>query len=269
MLQFGRELVSWKTHLHWDHPDRNAQFEHINENVKGHMQKGNPVISVDSKKKELVGNYKNAGEQWRPKGKPEEVQVHDFLNPELGKALPYGVYDLAKNMGWVNVGIDHDTAQFAVSTIGRWWKTLGQKLYPDAQSLLITADGGGSNGSRLRLWKWELQNLANDTGLIISVCHFPPGTSKWNKIEHRLFSFISQNWRGQPLLTRATIVKLISNTRTKTGLKVHCYLDKNDYPTKLKISDEQMNQINLQRNSFHGDWNYSIHPNSVPPITLA
>ncbi len=242
------------------HPDRNAQFEHINEVVTAQLKRGQPAISVDTKKKELVGRFKNGGRAWRPQGNPEKVKVHDFLDPEKGKAIPYGVYDLGRNRGWVSVGVDHDTAAFAVATIRRWWRELGRKHYPDAKSLLITADSGGSNGSRLRLWKWELQKLARQTGLTISVCHLPPGTSKWNKIEHRLFSFISQNWRGQPLLSHAAIVSLIAGTKTKTGLKVRCVLDTHKYPKGLKLTAKQMTAINLQPNTFHGDWNYSIGP---------
>jgi hypothetical protein len=242
------------------HPDRNAQFEHINETVKAQLKRGQPAISVDTKKKELVGRFKNAGRTWRPRGTPERVKVHDFLEPEKGKAIPYGVYDLGRNLGWVSVGVDHDTGSFAVATIRRWWRDLGRKHYPRAHSLLITADSGGSNGSRLRLWKWELQKLAQQTGLVVSVCHLPPGTSKWNKIEHRLFSFISQNWRGRPLLTHATIVSLIAATKTRTGLKVRCVLDTRKYPKNVKITEEQMGAINLKPNTFHGDWNYSILP---------
>jgi hypothetical protein len=242
------------------HPDRNAQFEHINERVKLQLKRGQPAVSVDTKKKELVGRFKNAGQTWRPQGKPEKVKVHDFLDPEKGKAIPYGVYDLGRNLGWVSVGVDHDTAAFAVATIRRWWREMGRNHYPRAKSLLIIADSGGSNGSRLRLWKWELQRLAQQTGLVISVCHLPPGTSKWNKIEHRLFSFISQNWRGQPLLTHAAIVSLIAATRTKTGLKVRCVLDTREYPKGLKPTDEQMAAINLKPEPFHADWNYTIHP---------
>jgi len=242
------------------HPDRNAQFEHINEAVKRQMKRGQPVISVDTKKKELVGRFKNAGQTWRPRGNPESVKVHDFLEPDKGKAIPYGVYDLGRNQGWVSVGVDHDTAAFAVATIRRWWRELGRKHYPSAKSLLITADSGGSNGSRLRLWKWELHKLAQQTGLTITVCHLPPGTSKWNKIEHRLFSFISQNWRGQPLLTHAAIVSHIAATRTATGLKVRCVLDTGTYPKAVKPTAAQMNAINLKPDQFHGDWNYSILP---------
>ena len=242
------------------HPDRDGQFEYINAEVKRRMARGRPVISVDTKKKELVGRFKNNGRQWRPKGEPERVKVHDFLDPEKGKAIPYGVYELGRNIGWVSVGIDHETAQFAVATIRRWWRELGRKAYPKAHRLLITADSGGSNGARLRLWKWELQRFADASGLTISVSHLPPGTSKWNKIEHRLFSFISQNWRGQPLLTHAAIVKLIANTRTSTGLKVRCVLDTKAYPAKIVITDKQMEQINIRRATFHGEWNYTIHP---------
>jgi transposase len=240
------------------HPDRNAQFEWINAMAAVFLEQGQPVISVDTKKKELVGDFKNRGRQWRPKGQPEEVRVHDFMDKTLGKAIPYGVYDLGRNVGWVSVGMDHDTAAFAVQTIRQWWREMGRKAYPQARSLLIIADSGGSNGARVRLWKWELQKLANQTGLAISVSHLPPGTSKWNKIEHRLFSFISQNWRGQPLLTRATIVNLIGSTRTATGLRVRCILDQRKYPNKVTVSDEQMAAINLIRDKFHGDWNYTI-----------
>jgi len=222
------------------HPDRNGQFEHINRKVTGWIRRGQPAVSVDTKKKELIGDFKNNGQQWRPKGDPQKVRVHDFPDKQLGKAIPYGVYDLAQNAGWVSVGIDHDAAAFAVNTIRRWWKSTGQAAYPKAKSLLIMADSGGSNGVRVRLWKWELHKLACETGLTIHVCHLPPGTSKWNKIEHRLFSFISHNWRGRPLLTHATIVNLIANTRTSTGLKVRCVLDRKRYPTKVTVSDEQM-----------------------------
>jgi hypothetical protein len=224
------------------------------------LKRGQPAVSVDTKKKELVGRFKNAGQAWRPQGNPEKVKVHDFLDPEKGKAIPYGVYDLGRNLGWVSVGVDHDTAAFAVATIRRWWRGLGRNHYPRATSLLITADSGGSNGSRLRLWKWELQKLAQQTGLVISVCHLPPGTSKWNKIEHRLFSFISQNWRGQPLLTHAAIVSLIAATRTKRGLKVRCVLDTRKYPKGLKPTDAQMAAIHLKPEPFHADWNYTILP---------
>jgi transposase len=243
-----------------NHPDRNAQFEFINRRVKRQLATGQPAISVDTKKKELVGDFKNAGCQWRPKGRPEEVRVHDFLDKEKGKAIPYGVYDLGRNVGWVSVGVDHDTSAFAVQTIRRWWRELGRKTYDAARMLLILADSGGSNGVRVRLWKWELQKLADETGLAICVSHLPPGTSKWNKIEHRLFSFISQNWRGQPLLTHATIVSLIGATQTATGLRVRCVLDRRQYPKQVVVSDEQMATIRLVPDRFHGDWNYTIKP---------
>ncbi len=242
------------------HPDRNAQFEYINRVASDAMARGQPAISVDTKKKELVGDFKNGGREWRPAGMPEEVRVHDFLDKKLGKAIPYGVYDLARNAGWVSVGIDHDTAAFAVHTIRRWWRTMGRPGYGRARTLLIVADSGGSNGSRVRLWKWELHKLACQTGLTIHVCHLPPGTSKWNKIEHRLFSFISQNWRGKPLLTHATIVNLIAHTRTTTGLKVRCELDTQRYPSKVQVSPTQMAEIHLVPDAFHGDWNYTIRP---------
>jgi hypothetical protein len=242
------------------HPDRDAQFRHINAKVVSRLRLRHPAISVDTKKKELVGDFKNGGREWRLRGNPQRVRVHDFIDPKKGKAIPYGVYDLAKNRGWVSVGVDHDTASFAVNTIRRWWKAMGVKGYPRATSLLIVADSGGSNGSRVRLWKWELQRLANATGLTMHVCHLPPGTSKWNKIEHRLFSFISQNWRGQPLLTHATIVNLIANTRTSTGLKVRCILDTRRYPKEVHVTDEQMATIRHTPDPFHGDWNYSIRP---------
>ncbi len=242
------------------HPDRDAQFRYINQRVVGFQRRHQPVISVDTKKKELVGNFKNAGKEWRPKGRPVRVRVHDFLVPENGKAIPYGVYDLTRNTGWVSVGIDHDTASFAVRTIRRWWRSMGRPIYPKAQSLLITADGGGSNGARVRLWKWELQRLADRTGLTITVCHFPPGTSKWNKIEHRLFSYISANWRGRPLTSLVTIVNLIAATRTETGLRVRAEIDKGKYPKGQVMTDEEMAHIRLRRHRFHGDWNYTIQP---------
>jgi hypothetical protein len=244
------------------HPDRNAQFEHINRQVQGRLRRGEPTISVDTKKKELVGDFKNAGREWRPRGQPEPVRVHDFVDRQLGKAIPYGVYDPCRNVGWVSVGITHDTATFAVNTIRCWWRKLGRRAYPGARSLLITADSGGSNSPRVRLWKWELQRLANESGLMLHVCHLPPGTSKWNQIEHRLFSFISHNWRGRPLLTHATIVNLIAATRTQAGLKVHCAIDRRQYPKSVKISDEQMRHIHLLPDAFHGEWNYTIRPQS-------
>ena len=243
-----------------DHPDRDAQFRHINNCVKRALAAGRPVISVDTKKKELVGNYANAGQQWLPAKHPRPVQGHDFPGPEVPRAFPYGIYDLGRNEGFVNVGIDHDTGAFAVASIRGWWHYEGRHLYGQAGSLLITADGGGSNGSRLRLWKLELQALADETGLTLSICHFPPGTSKWNKIEHRLFSFISSNWRGEPLRDYETIVNLIAKTTTAHGLKVRCRLDRRKYPTGRRVSDEEMKRVNLKRNTFHGDWNYVIQP---------
>jgi hypothetical protein len=242
------------------HPDRNAQFEYIDGKVRRYLALHQPVISVDTKKKELVGDFKNGGREWRPQGNPEKVRVHDFLIPELGRAAPYGVYDLACNTGWVSVGVDHDTASFAVETIRRWWCAMGQEKYPRAERLLITADGGGSNGSRVRLWKLELQRLADETGLAIAVSHFPPGTSKWNKIEHRLFSFISKNWRGQPLSSLKVIVNLIAGTTTKKGLQVHAEIDGRNYPAGVKVPDSKMAEINLRREAFHGEWNYEILP---------
>jgi hypothetical protein len=242
------------------HPDRDAQFHYINEQMEKFLSGGEPAISVDTKKKELVGDFKNNGKELRPKGKPEIVRVHDFKIEELGKVAPYGVYDIKQNSGWVTVGTDHDTAEFAVSTIANWWKNMGSPIYPKATSLLITADGGGSNGHRLRLWKTELQALANIIGCSITVCHFPPGTSKWNKIEHKLFSFISQNWRGKPLISHEVILKLISATTTNQGLTVHAELDENKYPTGRKVTDKELAQVNIKRHAFHGDWNYTIHP---------
>ncbi len=242
------------------HPDRHAQFEHINGKVKRYLAGKQPVISVDTKKKELVGDFKNGGRELRPKGNPEKVRVHDFVIRELGRANPYGIYDLAQNAGWVSVGVDHDTAAFAVESIRRWWRMMGHPTYPGARRLLITADAGGSNGARLRLWKLQLQKLADETGLRIAVCHFPPGTSKWNRIEHRLFSFISQNWRGKPLISFQVIVSLIAATTTRNGLSVHSQLDTNAYPAGIKVSDKELAQVNLRRDKFHGEWNYEIHP---------
>jgi len=242
------------------HPDRDAQFEHINQTVMTALDAGQPVISVDTKKKELVGDFKNAGREWRPKGSPELVRTHDFKDAALGKAIPYGIYDLAADEGWVQVGIDHDTAQFAVASIRSWWRHLGQTRYPNAGTLQITADCGGSNGNRTRLWKTELQQLADETRLAITVCHFPPGTSKWNKIEHRLFSFISMNWRGKPLISRQAIVSLIAATTTRTGLTVHARLDERSYPKGIKVTEAQLATVNLTGDPFHPEWNYTINP---------
>ncbi len=243
------------------HPDRNAQFQHINETVRRQLEAGNPAISVDTKKKELVGNYKNTGRELRLKGQPEPVNTHDFPDKEMGKAVPYGVYDLAENEAWVSVGVSHDTAEFAVETIRSWYRQLGQALYPNASNLLIMADSGGSNGYRLRLWKFQLQALADHLRFPITVCHLPPGTSKWNKIEYRLFSFITQNWRGKPLVSHQVIVELIAATKTKTGLKVYSRLDQRIYATGQRISDKQLADVNLEPDAWHGEWNYTIQPN--------
>jgi len=248
-----------------NHPDRNAQFEHLNRAVQLQLSLGQPVISVDTKKKELVGPFRNAGRELRPKGDPERVLMHDFVIDELGRASPYGVYDVAANEAWVSVGTDHDTAAFAVESIRRWWQTMGAPLYPDATRLLVTADAGGSNGYRLRLWKLELQKLADETGLEIAVCHFPPGTSKWNKIEHRLFSAISQNWRGKPLVSHEVIVKLIAATTTRTGLRVRSELDTNAYPAGVTVSDADMEKLYLRPDTFHGEWNYVLLPRLTLP----
>lgn len=243
------------------HPDRNAQFAYINQQVQAFQRRGQPVVSVDAKKKELVGDFANRGREYQPKGHPEQVRVYDFVDKDLGKALPYGIYDLTANCGWVSVGSDHDTAQFAVATLRRWWQQMGRKVYRQAQELLITADGGGSNSSRCRLWKVELQRLADETGLTITVCHFPPGTSKWNKIEHRMFCHITENWRGRPLINREVIVSLIANTTTKAGLRIEAALDPGQYPTGRKVTPEQMRALNLSPADFHGnDWNYSLTP---------
>jgi hypothetical protein len=242
------------------HPDRDAQFQHISDKSLEFQSARQPVISVDTKKKELVGDFKNNGRELRPKGDPEKVRVHDFVIPELGRAAPYGIYDVTQNAGWVSVGGDHDTAAFAVQSIRRWWESMGAKAYPQASKLLITADSGGSNGARVRLWKLELQKLADQTGLEISVCHLPPGTSKWNKIEHRLFSFISQNWRGKPLVSHQVIVNLIAATTTKTGLQVRAEIDPGKYPKGVKVSDQEIAAIRLERDEFHGEWNYTIVP---------
>jgi Rhodopirellula transposase DDE domain len=259
LAELGYSLqANRKTREGNQHPDRNAQFEYIAAEVCRFQRRGQPVISVDTKKKELVGDFKNGGKEWSSKGMPTEVNVHDFMNKDLGKAIPYGVHDLAANVGWVSVGIDHDTADFAVETIRRWWRKMGWSLYPKTTALLITADGGGSNSCRNRRWKTALQDLADELNLAISVCHFPPGTSKWNKIEHRLFSQIGINWRGQPLTSHEVVVQLIANTQTETGLRVRAALDYNTYPTGIKVTDSQLATVNLRRAAFHGEWNYTI-----------
>jgi len=261
LKQAGYSLqANRKTREGASHPDRNAQFEYIAASIRRLQKRGQPTISVDTKKKELIGDFRNAGRAWRPRGEPEEVRVHDFQDKTLGKAIPYGVYDLLNNQGWVSVGIDRDTAQFAANSIRRWWQRMGQHRFPRATELLITADGGGSNSHRSRLWKVSLQALADDLGLKLFVCHFPPGTSKWNKIEHRLFSFITQNWRGQPLVSRQAVVNLIANTTTRAGLIVKAALDTNHYETAIKVSDEQLARVRLKPQPFHGDWNYTITP---------
>ncbi len=254
-LQSNRKTIEGK-----GHPDRDAQFRHINRRVKAFQRQGQPVVSVDAKKKELVGQFRNGGREWQPRGQPEEVEVYDFAKKDLGKAIPYGIYDQTTDTGWVSVGVDHDTSEFAVETLRRWWRNMGRQVYPRAERLLITADGGGSNGRRCRLWKVELQGLADETGLRISVCHFPPGTSKWNKIEHRMFCHITENWRGRPLVSREVVVNLIGHTTTKTGLAIRSELDEGRYPTGRKVSDEQMEELSIKRDKFHGEWNYSILP---------
>jgi Rhodopirellula transposase DDE domain len=261
LRQTGYSLqANRKTREGGAHPDRNAQFEYLNDQARRRQQRGQPVISVDTKKKELVGDFRNGGREWQPSGQPEEVRVHDFQDKELGKAIPYGVYDVTNNQGWVSVGITHDTAYFAAATIRRWWQKMGVARFPQAQGILITADGGGSNGVRTRLWKVALQGLADEVGLALSVCHFPPGTSKWNKIEHRLFCPITQNWRGRPLVSREAIVSLIGKTTTEAGLCVEAELDTNDYPTGIKVTDEELAALSLKRAAFHGEWNYTILP---------
>jgi len=257
-LQANRKRVEGE-----QHPDRNAQFEHIQETLRRQLAANEPAISVDTKKKELVGQYKNAGRELRAQGDSEDVNVHDFVDPEQGRAAPYGVYDLKQNEAWVSVGLSHDTGEFAVQTIRTWWHEMGLAKYPDATSLLITADGGGSNGYRLRLWKFELQKLVDELGFPVTVCHLPPGTSKWNKIEHRLFSFITQNWRGKPLLTHQVIVSLIAATKTTTGLIVRSRLDDRTYPKGRRISDQQLALVNLHPNAFHGEWNYTVRPTAA------
>jgi hypothetical protein len=254
-LQSNRKTIEGKSH-----PDRDAQFQYINRRVKAFQRQGQPVVSVDTKKKELVGQFRNGGREWQPKGQPEEVEVYDFAKKDLGKVIPYGIYDQTANTGWVSVGVDHDTAEFAVETIRRWWRKMGTQVYPRAKRLLITADGGGSNGRRCRLWKVELQELADEVGLHISVCHFPPGTSKWNKIEHRMFCHITENWRGRPLVSREVVVNLIGHTTTETGLAIRSELDEGSYPTGRKVSDEQMEGLSIRREKFHGEWNYTILP---------
>ncbi len=261
LRQAGYSLqANRKTREGASHPDRNAQFEYINASVQRFLKRGQPAVSVDAKKKENVGDFKNGGREWFPKGEPEEVRVYDFLIKSLGKAALYGVYDLLQNQGWVSVGIDHDTAQFAVNSIRRWWYEMGQERFPRVRELLITADGGGSNSHRCRLWKVSLQELADELGIPLFVCHFPPGTSKWNKIEHRLFSFITKNWRARPLKSLEVIVNLIANTTTRTGLVVKAALDTNTYPTEIKVSDEQLGRLRLKRHDFHGEWNYTLSP---------
>jgi hypothetical protein len=244
-----------------EHPDRNAQFEYINAQTKAYVRKGQPVISVDTKKKELVGNFKNGGREWQPQGEPERTLVHDFADKELGKIIPYGVYDVATNSGWVSVGMDHDTSDFAVDSILAWWRQMGRRTYPEATDLLIMADAGGSNGSRSRLWKVAIQRLANTTGLRICVCHFPPGTSKWNKIEHRMFSFITQNWRGRPLVSYETIINLIGGTTTEAGLRIKAKLNQGKYPIGIRVADEELAKVNLKPARFRGEWNYAVAPN--------
>ena len=262
-----RRQVNRKSKEGGRHPDRDAQFEHINAQVEAYQAAGQPVISVDTKKKELIGEYKNAGSDYRPQGVPIDVNVHDFVDKQLGKAIPYGVYDVGANAGCVSVGVDHDTAEFAVNAIRRWLAAMGRERYPTCDQLMITADGGGSNGSRVRLWKIELQKLADETGLTIGVCHYPPGTSKWNKIEHRLFCHITQNWRGRPLTSRTAIVELIAATTTKTGLTVRCELDEKTYAKGVKVSDAEMAALNISGDAFHPEWNYTIAPRSMPAST--
>ena len=249
-----------KTQEGTSHPDRDAQFQHISQQTQAFQQRGAPVVSVDTKKKELVGDFKNGGREWQPKGTPEQVRVHDFPDKELGKAIPYGVYDVTSNQGWVSVGTDHDTAEFAMETIRRWWLQMGSKSYPGAREVLILADGGGSNGSRTKLWKMALQKLADETGIAISVCHFPPGTSKWNKIEHRMFCHITENWRGKPLVSHEVIVNLIGNTTTQKGLRIRAELDRQTYPTGIKIADADLAELMIEKSEFHGEWNYRISP---------
>jgi hypothetical protein len=253
-LQSNRKVLEGKKH-----PDRDAQFRYINEKVIQFQKKGAPAVSVDTKKKELIGDYKNAGREYQPKGEPQKVQAHDFPDPKLGKAIPYGVYDIGANQGWVSVGVNHDTAEFATETLRRWWVMMGKTRYPEAKELLIMADGGGSNSSRSRLWKTSLQKLADEIGLELTVCHFPPATSKWNKIEHRMFCHITQNWRGRPLVSHQAVVELIGATTTEKGLKIHAELDTKEYPLKKKVTNQELAAIRLSRDAFHGEWNYTIH----------
>jgi hypothetical protein len=263
LVELGYSLqANRKTEEGQDHADRDAQFEHINAQVRSFQRRGQPVVSVDTKKKEIVGNYKNSGREWEPSGRPHRVKSKDFPDKVLGKVAPYGVYDLTANEGWVNVGISHDTAEFAVESVRRWWYRMGRPVYSEAKELLITADAGGSNGSRNRLWKVGLQALADETGLRIAVCHFPPGTSKWNKIEHRMFCHITENWRGRPLVSRAVVVNLIGSTRTRTGLRVEAELDTNNYEKGIKVTDRELETVRLKKHKFHGDWNYRIEPHS-------
>jgi transposase len=257
-LQANRKTLEGSSH-----PDRDAQFQHISRQIREFQRRHQPVISVDTKKKELIGDFKNNGRELRPKGDPEKVRIHDFVIPGLGRAAPYGVYDLTKNAGWVSVGVDHDTAAFAAQSIRRWWESMGAEAYPNARRLLITADSGGSNGARVRLWKTELQRLADETGLQISICHLPPGTSKWNKIEHRLFSFISQNWRGKPLISHEVVVNLIAATTTKAGLQVRAEVDRGKYPKGIQVSDKQFAALRIERDKFHGEWNYTLLPHPL------
>jgi transposase len=252
-----------KTREGRNHPDRDAQFQYLHARMKEHLGEGSPVISVDTKKKEPVGDFKNGGQELRPKASPQEVRIHDFVDPELGRAVPYGVYDIANNTGWVSVGVNHDTAAFAVNTIRRWWQTMGKARYPNARRLMITADGGGSNGARVRLWKIELQKFVDEIAVPVTVCHLPPGTSKWNRIEHRLFAFITKNWRGKPLVSLQAIVQLIGATSTKAGLKVRAELDTNTYPAGIKVTDAELAAIAIERHSFHGEWNYSLKPRPI------
>lgn len=268
LTQMGYSLQSTrKTREGGNHPDREGQFQHIASQVAQYQAAGDPVISVDTKKKELIGDFTNGGQEWQPKGKPEEVRVYDFIDPDLGKVAPYGVYDLTANQGWVSVGIDHDTAEFAVESIRRWWREMGQPLYPKVKRLLITADCGGSNGYRVRLWRVQLQKLADELGMTIQVCHFPPGTSKWNKIEHRMFCHITQNWRGRPLLSRKVVVNLIGSTTTAAGLRIQAELDENTYQAGIKVSDQELAELAIEREDFHGEWNYKIKPRVSVNIT--